>query len=270
MPEEDQKDTQTQEKESQEEQQPEELSASKEEQEQEELNEELPENVKDRTREQFEKLKASNAELKKQLEENKKLPSVLDYLNSPAPKVPAGVREQYSQPTAPIAPQAPQTDEEELVDEQGYINAQALQKQLRAIQEVQRQAQEAERRAREAQERIARYEQDEETKKLYQSYPELDPMSENFNKDAYDLVKNELTSQIVQTGSRDALKAAEKMSKFFRESTEKKQVQQQREQATSAGTTSHQSQTGDDFERLRLASRNDPQAVAERLRRLGI
>lgn len=245
------------------EEQPENLSSSED-----PIDGELPEGTKDRTREQFEKLKQSNAELKAELEKRKQMPSVLDYLGSPKP-VPQEVRQKYEQPQqqAPVQVQ----EEEKLLDDEGYVNAKALEKRLASIEEVTRKAEEAERRAREAQERIMRYEQSAEEKQLYAAYPELDPVSDKFDQDAYDLVRNELTSQIVNTGTRDAIKAAERMSKFFRKQEPKNQeVLEQRNQAVRSAGTTTRVQSNTDLAELKARSANDPKAVYERLKRLGM
>lgn len=246
MPEETQKDTKEEVQETpQGEEQPEELSASKDPAEdptEETPEDELPEGTKERTREQFEKLKKSNAELKAELEQRKQLPSVLDYLNTPnVPEVKQEVKQQYMQPPQPLTqPQIELPQEPQLVDENGYIDADALKRELDEAKQARREAEEARRQALMAQERIAKYEQTSEEAKLYQAYPELDPYNEAFNQDAYELVRNELTSQIVNTGKRDALQAAEKMSKYFRqkEPQNKEVIQQRAQVAPTAGTSS--------------------------------
>lgn len=231
---------------------------------------ELPENAKERTKEQFEKLKKHNDELKKQLEEREKLPSVLDMVGQ-QPQINEDLLRKYQQPQ-----QQPQQEEkpESLVDDDGYVNANVLQKELELAKQARLRAEEAEKRAREAQDRISRFEQNQEQERLYKEYPELDPMNENFNRDAYELVRNELTSQIVQTGKRNALEAASKMSRFFRNNTpqpQKPSVEEQRVQAVnnSAGNQPRQ-QANSDLDQLKLRSRNDPNAVYERLKRLGL
>jgi len=229
--------------------------------------EELPEDVRDRTREQFEKLKQHNKELS---EENKKLkgnsqpiPSVLDYLT------PAQVPQYMPQPQqfVPQMPyQPPQVSESQLVDEQGYVNGDVLRRELDEAKKARQMAEQAERRAQDAENRISKFEQDAETKALYQSYPELDPLSEVFNHEAYNLVRNELTSQIVTSGRRDSMKAAENMSKYFRTQAPTK-AQEQRKQVATTGTAQYQPST--DFEDLKRRSKNDPNAMLERLERSG-
>ena len=228
---------------------------------------ELPEDVRDRTREQFEKLKQHNKEL---AEENKKLkgnsqpiPSVLDYLE------PTPVPQYMSQPQQYVPQmqyQPPQASESQLVDEQGYVNGDVLRRELDEARKARQMAEQAERRAQDAENRISKFEQDAETKALYESYPELNPLSDVFKQEAYNLVRNELTSQIVTSGKRDAMKAAENMSKYFRTQAPTK-AQEQRSQAATPGTVQYQTST--DFEDLKRRSKNDPNAMLERLERSG-
>lgn len=249
-------------------------------------SDELDESVKERTRQQFEKLKAEKAELKKQLEEqqaraqNQNLPSVLDILSSDTmPQEPVGYQQWYAPMQVPNY-QFPNTQnvseeikkvQKELVDADGYVNSDVLQERLRAVDEVSKRAAEAERKAMEAEYRIAKFEQDAETKALYDQYPELNPLSTVFSQDAYDLVRNELQNQIIKSGKRDSFGAAAKMSKYFRQPQKAAQpsvVTQQRAQISVPGNMPRQN--SEDLNDLRLRSRKDPSAVAERMKRLGI
>ena len=241
------------------EEQPEVLSTSEEPSE-----EELPEDTKDRTKEQFEKLKQHNAELKTQLEERKNLPSVVDFLSGTPPEVTPEAKEHY----AP-KPQPAKVEEPQLVDQGGYVNADVLRQQLDQARIAREKAEGAERRAMDAEARISRFEQDAETKVLYKDYPELDPLSEVFKQEAYDLVRNEITSQIVTSGKRDSLKAASKMSKYFRKEEKpasNDKVIEQRTQASTSGKTSKR-ESSDSLQDLK--TRNDQSAIAERLNRIG-
>lgn len=227
---------------------------------------ELPEDAKERTKREFEKLKAHNAELKRKLEARESIPSVLDYLEpGPVPQIPQVQVPQFVPQYQPqYAPPAPQP---QLVDENGYVNADVLQQRLDAVEKATKKAEEAERRANAAQDRISRFEQDAETKQLYQAYPELDPLSDVYNEKAYRLVKNELSAQIVSSGRRDAMKAAQDMSEYFRKTPPtNKKVLEQRKQVAQPGTTQRPPST--DFEDLKLRSRFDPEALAERLERI--
>ncbi len=223
------------------EEQVEELSTSEEptEEVQEETQEqELPEDSKERTKREFEKLKANNAELKRKLEEREQLPSVLDYPGFNMPQVSPEVRQQYMQPVAmpQFYPQTPQAPQPKLVDEQGYVNADVLQSQLDRAKEAIKKAEEAQKRADEAQQRISRFEQNAEQERLYKEYPELDPHSGVFNEDAYKLVRDRLTSELIQTGKRDSLKVAQEMSRFFRKQQPSKALEQRKQAMSVTGS----------------------------------
>jgi len=260
-----------------EEQQPEEVSTSEKPTEDPQgVEGELPEDAKDRTKEQFEKLKEHNKQLKQENEKLKgtsqPIPSVLDFLSEPAPPVPQYVKDKYATPVAvPTALNQTQTQPQptpQLVNEDGYVNADVLKSQLDQARIAREKAEDAERRAKESEYRIAKFEQDAETKALYRDYPELDPMSESFNKDAYDLVRNELTAQIVNSGKRDAIGAASKLSKYFRTTQPSNQkVVEQRQQVSASSKTSMR-ESGDSLDELK--ARNDDSAIAERLKRLGM
>jgi hypothetical protein len=235
----------------------------------------LPDDSSERTREQFEKLKAHNAELKKQLEakeqqERSTIPSPLQaHMSLPVPEVQPEVRQQYQQPVY----QQPPVQEPQLMDEQGYVNGDVLTAQLKKAQEAEQRAQEALRRAQEAEARVSQFEINQETRELYQAYPELDPSSQVFDRDAYDLVANELTSQIVKSGRRDAMGAAAKMQKYFRKTTpQQEKVLEQRAQVVtpSAGSVTQTSASADlDYDSLKKRSRYDANALYERLERNG-
>ncbi|MCK5616171.1 hypothetical protein KAR91_80650 [Candidatus Pacearchaeota archaeon] len=242
--------------------------------------EQLDPSVKERTKEQFKKLKAEKEALKKQLDKRSQIPSVLDFLSRPAPVVQPETRRQYIQPVQPPVVPAPVTSPaSQLVNEDGYVNADVLTTELAEAKRATQVAQAAERRAMEAEMRVARFEQDAETKALYEAYPELDPMSEVFNKDAYDLVRNDIAGQLVHSGKRDAMDAAKRLSKFFRKEapdtpstdTVPKEVEQ-RNQASVPGTAPRQPNTSLQDLKSRMLSR-DPRvarnATAERLKRIG-
>ena len=243
---------------------------------------ELDPSVKDRTKEQFEKLKAEKAELKRQLAERSNIPSVLDYLPA-QPSVPVGVRQKYEAPIVPqpapltpIQPVVPSQQASPLVDESGYVNTAVLKEQLAAASNAQKLAEEAKHRADEAERRVAQFEQDAQTKALYTSYPELDPMSEVFSKDAYDLVRNEITSQIINSGQRNAMKAASKLEKYFRKADSAPAVPQAVEQRSqvAVGTNAPRqpSNSLSDLKSRSMSSNLDvsSQAIAERMKRIGV
>lgn len=224
---------------------------------------ELPSEVKDRTKEQFEKLKQHNLELQKKVEAYEKpnksvLESMIPNINS------QDVNLGYV-PKQAVTPKA-----DDLIDQEGYVNASVLTSRLKK-------AEDAERKAQEALNRVANYEINQQVKDLHREYPELDPNSSSFNPDAYTLVQNELLNQLVSTGNQDGLGAAKKMSRYFRPQESKQQdIKQQavesQKQAIISVATSGKGQrviSNDEYEDLKKRSMTDPNAMAERLKRAG-
>lgn len=253
----------------------EEVVASEEQQEQDGV---LPDGASERTKQEFEKLKESNRRLKEELDAQKagqpQKPSVLEaYLNQQQPS--DAVMQQTSVPELQhVSQETAQAEAQKLYDEQGYVDAQELERRLTKINDAEQRAREAEQRANQALEKIARFEIDSEKKRLHEAFPEIDPSSEQFNPDAYELVKNKMLDQLVATGKQDAVKAAEEMSKYFRKAKLTPQQQQtlmQRSQASSIKTSGNASQAhASDFDELRKKSMTSDEAMDERIRRAGI
>lgn len=212
----------------------------------------------ERTKAYIDKLKA---QLKEKEAQTPTRPSLLEAYMTQAPQV-----------VPPVQPvQTPQVQEQrQWVSEDGVFNASELDKRLSEVEEARKRAEAAERKAQETAERVARFEIDTQKKALYQEYPELDPSNEKFNEEAYDLVKKELLDQMVTTGQQNAVKAASKMSKYFRTAEPKNtEVLVQRAQATQGYTVARTSKSSVDPD-LRKRSMTDPEAMEERMRRAGI
>jgi len=242
----------------------------------EEQQEGLPEDASERTKREFEKLKKRNEELSKKLEEKEAgmppKPSLLDsympQISQQAPQMPQA---------AQVAPNLTQAKVEEITkqlwDEAGTIDGQELERRLSLAQQAEARAVQAERKAQSALERVARFEADGVKKRLYESYPELDPDNKaGFNEEAYDLVRNELVNQLWQRGQQDPLAAAEKMSKYWKPKELKQTEAQKARQAVTrksvSGTAS--SVASAEYEDLRKASLRSKDAMEERIRRAGI
>lgn len=169
---------------------------------------ELPKEVTERTRLEFEKLKAHNKEMAEKLKSLEK---------PPAPKhsafdmfVPQG------QPVQ-VPPQQPvQAAVEEIKpvvpDENGYVDINALNQTIAKVNEVNRraeiQAKTAEQKASEAIDRVSKYEHTDKTLKTYAQHPYLDPNGDKFDEKFSDLVTKELLFQMYSGGSQDYLAAA--------------------------------------------------------------
>ena len=223
---------------------------------------ELPEDVKERTKEQFNKLKENNKALKEELEQYKNAPSVLERFT----KAPDSPPQQVPQPiSAQHLPQQVVNQNQDLIGVDGTISDVAeLNKRLRAAEEAKREAELARR-------QIAEYQMTQQARELHQAFPEVDPNSDDFNPEAYDLVSQELLTQMVKTGKQDPIAAASKMAKYFREKPKQEAKQQQAVEQLQQATSSPQAGNYADLddEQLAKVSRNDDDAILERMRRAG-
>jgi hypothetical protein len=192
----------------------------------------LPEEVKERTREEFEKLKAKNKELADKLTTYEgpkpKKRSALDVFapqevqQVPTPQVPP----QFAQQAAP----RPQEEIKPVVpDENGYIDINVLNQTIAQINErnkrIEQQAALANNSARKAEDRISKYEHTEQTLKTYEKHPYLDPNNvEVFDEKFSDLVTLEIIRQMTQEGVSNYLKAANKVKDEYYDPTKKVQA----------------------------------------------
>lgn len=178
----------------------------------------LPEEVSERTKREFEKLKEHNRQMAEELKALK---------GPPRP----GLLDSYGmgQYTPPVAPQVPQVQpqsylptatveqiKQDVVDSEGYLNQAELERRLSSASQAEERARLAEEKAQQALEKVARFEANTQARDLYASYPELDPSHPQFNEEAYELVQGELLKQLVNRGSQNAIEAAHKMSRYFR------------------------------------------------------
>lgn len=239
----------------------------------EEQQEGLPEDASERTKREFEKLKKHNEELALKLaakESQTPRPSLLDQFvpQAQVPEMP---------PMPQVATSLPQAQAQEIVqqlwDEEGTIDGNELQRRLQLAEQAERKAQEAQQKANQALERIARYEVEGQKKLLHDKYPELNPSSDSFDEEAYDLVQGELLKQLWASGQQDALAAADKLSKFWKTpkvTQEQKETLQARQAVQTSATGKASTGAYDDYEELRKQSLYSKEAMEERIRRAGI
>jgi len=193
----------------------------------------LPEEVKERTREEFEKLKAKNKELAEKLNtyegQQPKKRSGLDVF---AP------REQVGTPQPQVQPQVAKPEVEEIPpitpDENGYIDVGALNQTIHQINERNRKAEEqakfAAQKASLAEDRISKYEHTEQTLKTYEKHPYLDPNKvDNFDERFAELTKLEIIRQMTEEGKADYLKAANKVKSEYYDPTKKAEAKPDKE-----------------------------------------
>lgn len=242
----------------------------------------LPDDSTERTRKEFEKLTQKNKELSEKLTQYEQAQTrpkttVLDayspVIQSEAPQggyVPPSVPQQFGN----LNQNQIQSIAQSLTDKDGYLDTDVLYRTLQTANETAQQAVERARKSeeelRQVNDRITRFEVTQQAEKLHAVYPELDPSSDVFNEEAFDLVKKELLDQMVKTGKQDSLAAAAKMSKYFRQAPPQPQVVQRQQATVPVATGPRPSQSRDDeFEDLKRRSVRDPNALFERLQRSG-
>lgn len=228
----------------------------------------LPDEVSERTREQFEKLKKQNSELKKQLEnkqedQQEELPSILDSLRpSQQVNIPP---QNYSNLNKKEVEQIKNS----FIDKDGYVNTDLLQKELQAANA---RAKKAEMEAQMTREEVRRFEESRQVREAHEKYPQLDPKSKDFDKDFYDLVKNEMVAQMLR-GESDLIGAAKKVSKFFAkkqpQSEPEDKQKEKKKQINATAKTADRGNQYTDMDLVQATRQNVKGALAERLKRAG-
>jgi len=173
------------------------------------------ESEKDRTTEQFDKLKNSNSELKKERDGYK---NVLESLQ-PEPVKPVPSPQKNAPKGADIGEQL-----ESMVDENGYLDGNKLKNVMQGMSDSVKRAEFTAKRveiqARKEAEARTRSQKTAKMTEVHKKFPELDPENEKFNEEFYDSVRNEIIGQMME-GKEDPLSAAEKWhSRYFKEGGE--------------------------------------------------
>lgn len=166
--------------------------------------------------------------------------SVLDSLK-PDPMVPTSP----STPSVPNAQNFSHLNQQQvedvyqnLVDSQGYVDANMLKQ---ALADANRRAQEAEQRAQRSEQRtealyghIREFEESEQMRRTHERFPHLDPNNKDaFDPVFYDLVKNQLQGQMVR-GQVNVMSAAEEADKLYQRMKGNSQQDPQKAQAQKA------------------------------------
>lgn len=232
------------------------------------LEPQLPDGVSERTKEEFEKLKQHNADLKQKLDAYSSKTSVLDDLR---PSQPLTVE------TPHLSQQQVEQVKNRFVDENGYVDVASLEV---ALQKADERAQKAEASAREASERVQRFEESAQVRAAHATYPQLDPHNtEGFDPKFYELVKNELIGQMMN-GKQDIIEAAKKVSEFYAPKVNVSQAKQEaveeyktkitkRDQATEQPLERGTEQPSERAELIRKTLEGDRDALYKRLQASG-
>lgn len=230
----------------------------------------LPDGVKERTTEEFEKLKESNKALKDRLAQLEgssfqHISPTLDESQSDQ-----GFDTTVPNPTAG----ATSSNDQNFIDEGGYVDTALLNQKLSK----------AERAAQEAQQAVAklqaerRQDQLEAVKqKTWTDFPEMALGTDAFNPEFDYKVKLELTRQLVETGKQDYYQAAKEVKKSYYSSAtpqaEEAKVEKtisQREQASAqTGTSKGSSESTDQDDLVEGTRKGDADAIYKRLQASG-
>lgn len=235
----------------------------------------LPEDASDRTKEQFEKLKQSNKELAERLRQLETQPqanqvSVLDALKP-------------QEPVTPILPGVPQFPgfnpkqsadaSEQLIDKEGYIDEKVLKGTLKNLQEQVKAAQEEAKRARLETEKI---QESAQVRAAHKEFPILDPLHKDFDRNFYEAVKNNVVGQMLN-GEKDLLKAAREVSKWYKipekQAPSQSKEEQVRQIAATPTSTSRSSQSysiSNEADLVSQTRKGSREALLERLKRAGL
>lgn len=230
----------------------------------------LPDGVKERTAEEFEKLKEANKSLKEQLEkvQSSSFTFVTPTLDESQSN--SGFDTEVPNPTAG----ATSSNDQNFIDEGGYVDTALLNQKLSK----------AEKDALEAKLAIERMQKERKQEQLnaikektWTDFPELALGTDNFNPDFDYKVKLELTRQLVEEGKQDYYKAAQQVKQsFFSNATPKAQEAEvdktisQREQASAqTGTSKGSSEPTDQDDLVEGTMKGDNEAIYKRLQASG-
>lgn len=252
----------------------------------------LPEgDIKDRTREEFDKLKQSNKELKQENEDLKRdTRNILESLRPEPMPQPEQPRQAAPQPQAPNANNYSHLNQnqvnqitQQIIDDNGYLNEQALMNELnksnQALQEADRRVklaeEKAEKAAQSAQAAVTSmqdFQESQQMQAVHKKYPALDPKSEGFDPNFYDAVRNELVSSMIANKKFTVMDSADKWAKMFTKQEAPKDPQQRAKEQLSTQMPRRQTSNQSMIDHGELVTRTmhgDPNALAERLRRIG-
>jgi ribosome-binding protein aMBF1 (putative translation factor) len=239
----------------------------------------LPEDVKERTKQEFEKLKQHNQELKETI---KKYTDVLTSL-SPQEVAPPNQFTPYFEPILTKTPpqsypgltkEQIQETFDNLVDEQGYVDVNLLKEELRKQREraalLEQRAKEAEALAKQAAKTVDDFQRTQKMKEVHAKYPQIDPESPQFDERMWEAVRNEIIGQWMTTGKEDVEAAAKKWYNILYPMAKDKQAEKKAQINAIPTTPTSTSTNFEDHKALVEATRkNKKGALAERLRRAG-
>jgi len=247
----------------------------------------LPEEVSERTRKEFEKLKEHNKQLAEKLKSleapQQKKRSALDIFAPQEQQAAIPQPMPFNQPFGPQTVVKQQVDEIKPVepDENGYIDINTLNQTIQKVNEVSRKIEEraktAEQKALEAVDKVSKYEHTDKTLKTYAAHPYLDPNGDKFDEKFSDLVTKELLFQMYSGGRQDYLAAANVVKEKYYDPTKKqeevdeskKETVSKRDQIVPPSGGGNVSRAPDQEVLIRASRSGDRSALYQRLKQSG-
>lgn len=186
---------------------------------------ELPDDAKERTKIEFEKLKEHNRQLAEENERLKNAPPQQSVLGSLRPQ--ADVVD-----TSNLSQQQVDDVVKGLVDENGYLDQALLESTLRKANQQVAQAtaiaEKARLEAQQAREQVSRFEETREVRIAHKKFPSVDPDSKNFDPVFYKQVKNTLLGAMYEGKKISFVDACREVAQAY---TPKKNVQETKAEA---------------------------------------
>jgi len=239
----------------------------------------LPDDVKQRTKQEFDKLKQSNKELKETVKK------YTDVLSSLKPQE-AAPPNQFTSSFEPILTNQPPSAYpgltqqqikdtfENLVDSEGYVDVnllkEELEKQRRRAEYAEQKAKEAEEAAKKAVKTVDDFQRTQKMREVHAKYPQIDPDSPQFSETMWEAVRNEIIGQWVTIGTEDVEAAAKKWYDILYPMAKDKEADKKAQINAIPTQPMSTSSTFEDYQALVEATRkNKKGALAERIKRAG-
>lgn len=229
----------------------------------------LPEEVSDRTRKEFEKLKGSNKELAEKLkkyESETALNNVFDDLFAPK-----ATRPQVD--TSHLSEKQVENIAVRYIDDEGNVNVELLN---RTLVEANERAKRAEMEAMRTRESVQKDREQRELQEAYKEHPWLDPKHPSFDRTAFELVRDRIVRNMIEGNKPPLVDVARQVAEVYKPidvSTAReqavndfKETQAKKAQATSVQQGKGQPRQSTSLSDLRERTvRGDTNAIDERL-----
>lgn len=176
----------------------------------------LPDGVSERTKEQFDKLKAQLADAKAKAKSPPQPPrpetSVFDTFRAP---------DQPAVPNVPVAPALPFLNQQQVtaiqqqfVDDEGNVDVMGLNQ---ALLDANKRAQDALSLAQQSEDRITRFEENQQVREAHTVHPELDPQASNFDPTLFDMVRDRLLRNMYEGKKQTLLEVTNELKKVYKQ-----------------------------------------------------